>query len=167
MTKEHYISEGYYGKWNGCLVRVPGFAQKLFSYSDYDSVRECRADAREYRDALIAERGGWETIPKRGGGHSGGTQIYTKPTRKNKLQLLGLHVEKRWRKEGRRKRLVWNVIAQLQLPGGARREKQISVRVYGMREAIRLALAARAEFEMERDRLLATGGQDDRRKRSD
>lgn len=153
---DHYIKEGYYSRWSGCYVQVPGMPGRLFSYSTFADERECRRNALEYRDWCVEQVGGWEAIPKRGGGHRGDRQRYTGPFRSNKLRILGVHIDERLRRDkGQRPRWVRRAVAQLRILGVASMRAEFPYRgAAEKKRAIYLASLARLRFERKRDRLL-------------
>lgn len=151
----HYIREGYFTKWRGCYVQVPGMPSKLFSYSLFSNEKECVRNAVEYRDWCVDQIGGWDAIPKRGGGRKGAHQRYTKPARNNKLGILGVHIDERIRySKTQRPRWVRCAVAQLLIRGVVYMRAEFPYRRGEKQRAIYLASLARLRFERKRDRLL-------------
>lgn len=148
MSDRHYISEGDYETWSGCLVRVPGRPQRLFSYRDYDRRNECLAAARAFRDAEIQAIGGWARLPVRVGGKNHITHVPARPLSRNKLQILGVHEDKRYRG---RKLKEWTFVAQLRSIDFEGRATFSAMRL-GRERALEAAKATRRMFERERDR---------------
>ena len=157
----HYISEGEYESWAGCMVRVPGVPSRYFPYTHYDTERACREAAIAYRNAVVRELGGWQVLPKRAGG--GATQHHIPFTHqpRNKLGILGLHEDKRKgrkRRDGKRRGTEWHIVAQLRCVGLGDMRASFSVIELGRIGAIKAAVAAREEFEQRRDEYLEQQG---------
>jgi hypothetical protein len=153
----NYIKRGYYSRWRGCYVQVPRMPGRLFSYSAYASEQLCERDALAYRDWCVQQIGGWDAIPKRGGGHKDFHQKYARPLKRNKLGILGVHVADRWRiRPGGTRYRVREVVAQLRIVGVKDFRARFPFRRGSKQQAIERAVAARRKFERERDRLLGT-----------
>ena len=95
-------------------------------------------------------------MPKRIRGHRGLHQIYRQATKKNKLGILGVHVQERWRvRKGGTRYRVREAVAQLRIKGIASLRQHFPYRnALEKRRAIDQATMARLRFERKRDRLI-------------